>query len=227
MKAKPQEHARAIELRKQGMSIKAIASELNVSQASVSTWVRHVKLTIEQRNSLDRHAEACRREGRKKASEVNRKRFAELRRSYRELGKKKARERSLLHSQGCMLYWAEGYKSNNKNTVCFVNSDPNMLRLFVKFLVESLEVDPSVIKYCVHCYDNNGVPVSSIEEYWIDQLSIPKSQLLNTHLKKHVGKVRTKRKLIYGTCVIHVHRVKVYQHIMGAIEEYARMAIGE
>ncbi len=227
MKAKPQEHAKAIRLREQGLSIKTIASMLRVSQASASTWVRHVVLTDEQKRILEDRSADGRERGRKKAAEVNRKRFAELRRRYRETGKKKAAEGNLLHTQGCMLYWAEGYKSNNRNTITFVNSDPYMLRLFVLFLVDSLGAKLSKVVFRVHCYDNNGISVEAIEKYWSCQLSIPRSQFKKTMIKKHVGKVRTKRRLLYGTCVVNVNSVKLYQHIMGAIEEYAGAIIGE
>ncbi|PIR46774.1 MAG: hypothetical protein COV07_02220 [Candidatus Vogelbacteria bacterium CG10_big_fil_rev_8_21_14_0_10_45_14] len=49
---KIKEKNKAIELRSKGMSLGEISRKLMVSKASVSVWVRNVKLTKEQRNGL-------------------------------------------------------------------------------------------------------------------------------------------------------------------------------
>jgi transposase len=46
---KTDERRRARELRAQGWSIKEIERSLGVSRSSVSSWVRDVELTVEQR----------------------------------------------------------------------------------------------------------------------------------------------------------------------------------
>lgn len=50
--AKTNEHLRARELRKQGMSIKDISKILNVSRGSASIWCRDVKLSQKQAKTL-------------------------------------------------------------------------------------------------------------------------------------------------------------------------------
>lgn len=45
-----------------------------------------------------------------------------------------AAERDWLHVAGCMLYWGEGNKG--KNDLAITNSDPDLLRLFLRFLRE-------------------------------------------------------------------------------------------
>lgn len=52
MEKKVEARAAAIELRKQGESVKAIAKKLEISPASVSVWVREIQLTDEQRSRL-------------------------------------------------------------------------------------------------------------------------------------------------------------------------------
>jgi transcriptional regulator with XRE-family HTH domain len=49
---KTEERRRARELRAQGWSIKEIEQLLGVSRSSVSSWVRDVELTVEQRREL-------------------------------------------------------------------------------------------------------------------------------------------------------------------------------
>jgi len=50
--AKPDEHIKALNLRKKGISINKIASELQVSKGTVSLWVRDIQISIEQKQTL-------------------------------------------------------------------------------------------------------------------------------------------------------------------------------
>ena len=54
MRKKDEEKSKAIELRKNGVSIKQISKILGVSKSSVSVWVREVVLTDKQEEKLDR-----------------------------------------------------------------------------------------------------------------------------------------------------------------------------
>jgi hypothetical protein len=138
---KPMEREEARELRRQGMPVKRIANALNVSPSSVSYWTRDIQLTPEQKQRnlrgprgpqnpqvVQRRADEWRRRNRLK------------RLAYQAEGRARARQGDALHMAGCLLYWAEGTKG--RNTVCFVNSDLAMVRLFVGFLRQSLQVQP-------------------------------------------------------------------------------------
>jgi len=123
-------------LRQEGMSVRDIAKELGVSISSVSLWVRDIILTESQVQSLK--AKQHRYGAQNAGGQTNRRKFREQRIGYQEIGRAKARENRPLHLAGCMLYWAEGAKHRNK--VYFVNSDPNMMLFFMRFLREELEV---------------------------------------------------------------------------------------
>jgi hypothetical protein len=101
MRSKIEEKNMAIELRKQGKSLDEITRIIEtVSKTSVSCWVRPVILTNEQMLRL-------------KPKGRNGKYFTDLRKKYREEGRQKAKENDIGHAIGCMLYWAEGWKSKN------------------------------------------------------------------------------------------------------------------
>jgi transposase len=106
-KTAAQEEARR--LRHEGMSVRRIAKQLDVSPASVSLWVRDIVLSDEQRTSL-KEAQHKFRPGPHKGSETNMLKHREIRRSYQAEGRAKALERDPLHIAGCMLFWAEGKK---------------------------------------------------------------------------------------------------------------------
>lgn len=216
---KHEEQQKAKELRKAGMSVKKIAKQLNVTPSSVSLWVRNVSLTEEQKEKLlsDNPAFNKQINGAKRRSFLAK----QLRSSYQEEGRMIAKTNNQLHAMGCMLYWGEGSKSR---TVCqLVNSDPNMLVLFIRFLREIFFVPDEKISIKINCYLNNGLTIEDIEKYWLNLLQLPKSSTRKHSINATPKSSQQKKKNIlpYGTCSVSTCDTKIVQHIYGAIQEYA------
>ena len=115
-----------------------------------------------------------------------------------------------------MLYWAEGGKSQS---LTFVNSDPNMILLFLRFLREELLVDDSVITVRIICHAIDPQEIARIEQYWLDLTTLPHSRLGKAQIKH--GSHTRKNEFKNGFCVLEVSRVELVHHIFGAIQEYA------
>jgi hypothetical protein len=119
-----------------------------------------------------------------------------------------------------MLYWAEG--SKRRNTVTFVNSDPHMMRFFMRFLEECFDVSREQFAFSINCYVNNGLDIDTIEAWWLEQLQLPR-----TTLRKHIinnapaSSRQQKRNLPFGTGRLVLHSTSILQSIYGAIQEYA------
>jgi transcriptional regulator with XRE-family HTH domain len=197
-----------------GWPIKQIAELLDVSQATVSVWVRDVEITDEQ------HERNLARAGIVRGNnwrEINRARRA----SYQQEGRKHARQMDPLHLAGCMLYWAEGSKS--RNSLVLANSDLKMIKFFLRFLRESFTVADDDISIRLNVYLGNGVTLREIEDHWIGNLGLPRS-CLRKHSVNHFPTSSSGRKtdyLPYGVCTIRVLRsTRLLQHIYGAIQEY-------
>ena len=210
MRRETRENAR--QLRRQGMSVNAIAKAVGASKGSVSTWVRDIVLTEEQIAELKRNQKQW--GGQNRGAQTNRRKALEKRKGYQEAGRAKAREGSPLHMTGCMLYWAEGAKS--RNNLYFVNSDPNMMLLYIRFLREELGVDDSQMSLTIHCHIPEDI--ERIETYWTDLLQLPKLNLCKTQIKK--GSDTRRNILVNGVCGIRVSRTELVMHIFGAIQEY-------
>jgi hypothetical protein len=118
-----------------------------------------------------------------------------------------------------MLFWAEGKK--NRNYLSLVNSDPDMLTFYMRFLRECLHIDDEDVVVHINCYSNNGLTVEDVENYWLKILQLPR-----TCLRKTVANLPPKssnqrgRKLPYGVCAISVYKTCLVQHVYGAIQEY-------
>ena len=119
-----------------------------------------------------------------------------------------------------MLYWAEGGKTRNE--VRLTNSDPDMIRLFLAFLRRYYGVTHDRVALSINCYLNNGLELEEVENWWLDQLGLPRSSLR----RSHVGTPRPARRsshtvLVHGTARLTVCSTSLIQSIYGGIQEYA------
>lgn len=205
---------KAREMRQQGMSVKDISTALGVSRSSVSLWVRDIELTSLQKAVLKDRQRLWGAQN--SGAHVNRDKARRARIAAQELGRISAKENHPLHLAGCMLYWAEGAKS--RNNVNFVNSDPNMSTLFVRFLREQLKVQDSEFVLYIHSHSTDVDEIQRQRQYWLNLLGLPDSCIRKV-LYKTGSQVR-RNVLMNGVCSIRVYRTDLVQHIFGAIQEY-------
>jgi len=181
-----------------------------------------IVLTKQQKKVLsDRMGMKNSYEARVAGSRANKTKCLSLRKKCQEMGRVKARARNPDYIAGCMLYWSEGHRKNNKNMVHMCNSDPNILKLFLKFLFNFFNVKKKEVLFCVNHYDDI-VPLEDAESYWMNQLGLTKDNRRKgcvNNLSKYSFKKRSSS-LKYGTCHLRVHRTDVLQEIYGSIQEY-------
>ena len=209
---------RARELRRLGHSVKEIERLVGVSRSSVSLWVRDIALTEEQVAALRRRNPIY--HGQLAGAAANAALALARRREYQIQGRAHARQGDLLHAVGCMLFWAEGDK--HRNSVRVANSDPYLLRLFIRFLRECYGAENSRLRISCNLFADHLARQSEIEQFWLDALELPRSSLrasiVNTCSKYSQKKRRNK--LPYGTCKVVYNDTQVVQSIYGAIQEY-------
>ena len=118
-----------------------------------------------------------------------------------------------------MLHWGEG--SKRRNSVCFDNSDVDMMRLFVRFLRECYDARDEALSFSVDCFVNNGITLEEIERFWLSALDLPPSCLRKGSVNRaSSASRRSGRTLLYATGRIMLHSTAVARSIYGAIQEY-------
>ncbi|GAB4509723.1 MAG: hypothetical protein OHK0046_05260 [Anaerolineae bacterium] len=142
--------------------MREICQRLGISKSSASTWVRDLPLTLEQEAALEARLE-LNYEARSKGAQTNRRVALERREQSQIEGRMKARENDWLHAAGCMLYWGEGTKS--KMGIRLANSDPDLLRFFLRFLRETMKISDERIRIYLNFYLGNGLSQQEIEQY--------------------------------------------------------------
>ena len=125
-------------------------------------------------------------------------------------------EEEHLKAMALGLYLTEG-NLKNKNSVRFSNSNPALVKIFVKFLKVICGVASEKIKLSLIIYPDVSAKVS--KEYWAKFLDLPVKQFTKTTVLKNRKSSHAKRHHSeLGTITIYVHNTK----LLGIIKEWAR-----
>src|SRR3989344_8085112 len=78
-----------------------------------------------------------------------------------------------LFGLGVGLYWGEGNKAN-KNIVKLGNSDPELLKVFIKFLTTFFKINGRSLKFHLHLFSD--INVEEATSHWAKELNVRRSQ---------------------------------------------------
>jgi len=120
----------------------------------------------------------------------------------KRLNNKEDRE---LFNLGIGLFLGEGTKKSKFNIV-FTNSDPQIIKLFLKFLRKICGVDERKIKAALNIFDD--INIKEIINFWSKETNIPLSRFMKTNIRKSRGGTY-KNKNQYGTLAIYVSNTKL------------------
>lgn len=214
--AKDDVREKAVALRLEGRSYKEIAAVLGVSKSTLSLWLRDVALTDEQRAALaGRRLSAVQR--RAEGGRSRRIRRQEFVKSHARAEIADLTGRELLIA-GVVAYWAEGSKDKpwqRRERVVFANSDPDLIRLFLRWL-ELLGVSRDQLILVLQIHESGHVPGALA--FWADVVGVPVDVFSRPVLKRHNPKtVRKNTGLSYRGClVVSVRRgTDLYRQIAG------------
>jgi len=116
-----------------------------------------------------------------------------------------------------MLYWGEGFKGNENSkmsTVDFANSDPQMIRVFMKAFRDTYVFDRKKLRAYIYCYSNQNVP--NLINFWSKLTKIPKLQFTKPYIRTdHQKNVRTMK---YGLIHVRYSDMKLLINIKNLID---------
>ena len=185
--AKDEARARAVALREQGYTVPQIAEELGVSRSSAFLWVRHLPLEATVARAHERRSRTARLGAQARWEPMNHARDAE-RAAVNEsemawVGTLSERAVRLL---GAVAYWCEGQKAKpwqpNRCRVVFINSDPALIRLFLRF-ADGIGVDRASLNFRLSIHESADVPAAAL--WWADVVGVPAERFSRPTLKKH------------------------------------------
>lgn len=214
MKLRLEDKRRAIELRLQGKSYGEIKNIIpSLSKSTLSGWLKNVKLSPEQKRRLKSNLEKITCDARIKSAWTKKKRRIEQIKYIFDRAKKELPYflNNPLFLVGLSLYWAEGSKKSGE-TIQFANSDPQMIKIMMKWFREICKVPKEKIR--AHIYIHKIYKSERCEEFWSKITGIPVSKFGKTTYKPTPHKI--KRNLDYkGVCRIDIGNVNLFRKMMG------------
>ena len=221
------ERDKAFQLRILGYSYNEIRAKLGTPKSTLRTWFADIVLSDKANNRLKTRIREGSYKGLLKRSKMQTHLARQRAAKFREEGEKRISKLSSddLLIIGTTLYWAEGYKRLQRrfgreltaHAISFLNSDPEAIRIFVKFLTDILQVPAQKIRLCMRLYPH--INETEAKRYWlkITDLSADcfrKSTFLVTGASK--GK-RPFNRLPYGTMQVYVNDTNKFHYLLGLI----------
>src|SRR3989344_4686983 len=212
---------KAVELRQRGFSYGQILKELELSsKGTLSNWFKDLVLSRNAKSKLKKNYIIATKQG---LDKFNKKRSHDILNENIEAIEKGKQEVKISNNRdllilGAALYWGEGTKYIGKNpSLIFTNSDPDMIRVYMRFLREALCLDESLIKAGIHIHPY--IDKRKAKCYWAKISGLPKDlfYIVNVISSASKGK-RSPRKLPYGIVVIKVNRRQIFYRVKGIID---------
>ena len=128
---------------------------------------------------------------------------------------------TFLYGLGLGIYWGEGEK-RSLHSVRVANTDPAILRTFIKFLSTICRIESRKLSYAIVCF-NDSSPVKS-RKYWAKELSIFPAKFGKIVQIPPQGRGKYKRKSQFGVCTVSVGNIKLKAWIMKEIDKIREQA---
>ncbi|MEO8637897.1 MAG: hypothetical protein ABI430_03290 [Candidatus Taylorbacteria bacterium] len=211
MKKLVQERSDAIRLRKLGHSYRDIQAKVPVGKSTLSLWLSGLHLTDMERALLKKRVIEQKGSGIVSASRANRMRKSVREKKVHEIARQEFKEniRDKFFFVGIALYWAEG----GKRSGCFqfVNSDPDMALLMIKWVERYLRIPKNGLKYKL--FIHKPYEHDKVDKLWSQIIQVPAHVFLKTIYGS--GKKETRKNPIYnGSLMIKTGGVDVLRKLI-------------
>jgi transposase len=224
--AKDDLRTQAVELRAEGWSVNDLAAQLGVAKSTAYAWVKHIPLDRDAERARQKQAHsALMAAGRWDArrEERDRSQASAHDRAAADVGDLSERDLLIV---GAAIYWCEGSKSKpwrRLDRLTFTNSDPGLLRLFLRFLA-ACGRDKASVQYRVHIHETAD-PVAA-GRWWAKELGLSMDWFQRPTMKRHrPGTNRANTGAAYHGClVVNVPRSReLYWRVEGVVAALTRL----
>jgi hypothetical protein len=210
------ERSKVRQLRKEGKSYSEILKIIKVSKSSLSLWLKDIPLTEDQikrikgnkERAIERFIETMKLKRQKRLLDY----YTKQKEKWLPLS-----DRELFLS-GLFLYWGEGNKAS-RNTVSVSNTDPNVIKFSILWMIRSLNVPKNKIKVSLQLYSDMNIDKSI--DYWIKELNIPIEQFNKSYIKTSTRSLIDQKGFGHGTCSVSIQNTVIKENLLMAIKAIA------
>lgn len=200
---------------------------LNISsKGTLSYWFRDLKLSTAAKKRLRKNVERAYQRGlltfnERRTKTIRNENKSILHQSSKAIPRLGQKELLLI---GASLYWAEGINREARKgyrLASFTNSDPTMVKVFMRYLREVLKVSDDRIKPGVIIYPN--LEAEKAKGFWARTTGLAKDSFWVTVAISKASKLRkASNYLPYGTVHLRINNRQFYYRIQGQIAGITR-----
>lgn len=220
--ARFRDRQRALELRKEGKSYSQIKAILKVSKSTLSYWLRNYPLSKQRIRELrdwneqriERYRETMRRKREERLKAV----YIKQKRIIFPLTQKEK------YLSGLFLYWGEGSKTSPALTI--TNTNPAVIKFFINWLSECLDVFPKRLRVHLHLYQDMNIEKEI--RYWTKLLQLKRSQFTKPYIKKSLkSSINHKGMFGHGTCKVTIGDARLSERVLMGIKAVSDYSVGQ
>jgi len=164
---------KSISLRKKGWSIRDIESNLSIPRSTLSGWFKNVELKESHKKQLKKKYENALVKARKKSALWhNRQKADRFKNAEKEADETLALlnyNKETIELALALLYLGEGFKKSSVTGMG--NSDPAILKFFLKILVDIYKINIDKTRFDLHLRADQNPNL--IKKFWSEELNVP------------------------------------------------------
>ncbi len=219
---------KAVQLRREGKSYLQIQQVLGVAKSTLSLWLREIKLSDELTQKIysrgkQKSIEALIKRN-KEQTVIAKEKALKIRGTFsKDIGQI---TKEKLFYLGLALYIGEGYKRGSEGAawkcVDVANSDPDVIRIMMRFFRECCDVEDKNFRIYLSLHDKKSEEMAI--DYWVRQTGLKKENFIKTSFAQASStKYKYPRRLVYGTIHIRIYNTELFHQIIGWIDGVRKM----
>lgn len=214
-------------MRRKGYSYNAIAAEFGIAKSTLHEWFGGTSWSERVRRRLIKKSQRLSIKSMRVLARVQKAKWEAWREGYRTEAREKFNQLATnpLFIAGLMLYWGEG-DSKSPHLVRLTNTDPRMVKLFVRFLAGCCAVPRERITANLILYPD--LHNERELDFWSRRVGLPLSQFRKSQViqSRNFQGLHPSKRLEHGICLVTVcsrglkeqmwiWQTLCYQHLLG------------
>ena len=122
------------------------------------------------------------------------------------------------------LYWAEGAKHNRTSGAIFVNTDPNLCKLYITLLRRCYDIDESKFRIRLHLHYYHSI--KETRRFWSNLLQVSEGQFGKIYIKAR-SKTKKFRKNFGGICFIRYTDSDLRRELLEISKQFCELIISK
>jgi hypothetical protein len=208
-------------LREEGKSYREISRITNIPLSTVFLWTKTIELTDRQTGQIRKISLDKLQKFRQKAQKIKSERYKARNNICRNIGRSIINKISSRNINGIIaaLYWGEGFKKDRR--LGLANSDPQIIRLFIYWLIKVVRVPREQIRLRVGINFMLKDRIEVINEYWSNTTNIPLIQFQKPFYQKtKMTRIYPNIDNYYGVFRIRANgQNDTFQKLLGMVEK--------